>query len=302
VKQGGKCLVIIDDAHFLYGPNGHASAARLIHLIDGWTDGQMKDSKGFWGIAMTPLQKYDDLIQNNPSRRRRFERYDMTVLSGGRLRAVVDEILDEWEERLGIAIPEDVRDRVVEIMAHPANDMANPYASLNLLDRIQASLPPMEKTMTRNDLHYTFARLHRLNLAEVAQWTLYSHVQESILAELAERFPFLSEKGPNLIPYLSLQILNAWKQGDQSLAILPPDPDGQDSDGRRRVIPETFIEKTLQYLYEKVDANPLQVHSAQGIIADMRNGDRGDRQHRLAGVKKLPAAPSVSERRPAANA
>jgi hypothetical protein len=161
----------------------------------------------------------------------------------------------------------------------------------------------MEKKMTRDDLHYTFARLHRLSMPEVAQWTLYAHVQESILAELAERFPFLPEKGPKLIPYLSLQILNAWKQGDQSLMLLPQEEDGQDADGpRRRVIPETFIEKTLQYLYEKVDANPLQFHSAQGIIADMRNGDRGDRQHRQAGVKKLPAAPSVSERRPAASA
>jgi ATP-dependent Clp protease ATP-binding subunit ClpA len=297
-KDGGRCLVIIDDAHFLFGPNGHASAARLIHLIDGWTDGQMKDSKGFWSIAMTPIQKYDELIQEIPSRRRRFERYDMPVLSGGRLLAVVDEILNEWEDKIGITIPHDVRDRVVELMAHPANDMANPYASLNLLDRIQASMTPSEKTMTIRDLHRSFARLHKLSEAEVAQWSLYPGVLKAIQEELAERFEFLTRDAPKLIPFLATKILAAWKQSDQSMVEI-----SEEEGERQRAIPEHFIEDTLQTLYAAVDADPLKFHGAQELISAMRGGqDKGPRQLRQKNVKRLPSGPSSSERRPAANA
>ncbi|HEX5035594.1 MAG TPA: AAA family ATPase [bacterium] len=295
-KSGGKCLVIIDDAHFLYGPNGHASAARLIHLIDGWTDGQMKDLKGLWGIAMTPIYKYDELIQPIPSRRRRFERYDMTVFSGGRLLAVVDEILDEWEDKLGIRIPKDVRDRVVELMSHPANDMANPYASLNLLDRIQAAMPPLERTMTVQDLHRSFARVYKLPEAEVAMWALYPHILKSIEEELRERFPSLL---PRLITSVAKKVLADWKRGDQSF--LPAkNADGTVVKDGPLIIPEYFIEGAIGDLYAAIENNPLNFQ-AQDLMKQMKAEDNGNRLHRRSNVKQLPSASPASERR-AANA
>jgi hypothetical protein len=299
-KAGGKCLVIIDDAHLLYGPNGHSSALRLIHMIDGWTDGQMKDTNGLWGIAMTPLYKYEELIENIPSRRRRFERYDMPVLSGGRLLAVIDEILDEWESRLNLRIPQGVRDRVVELMAHPANDLANPYASLNLLDRIQAAMPQLERTMTVADVHRSFARVYKLSESEIAQWALYPNVLKSIEDELRERFAFLAHTAPRVLTMLGKKILNDWKQSDQTF--LPArNADGSVQADGPLTIPEYFIENAIAALYVTIENNPLNFQ-AQDLLKQMRSEDTGTRLHRKSNVKQLPTAGPASERRAVANA
>lgn len=284
VKQGGRCLVIIDDVHFLYGPNGHASAARLIHLIDGWTDGQMKDNKGLWGVAMAPLQRYEDLIETVPSRQRRFERYDMPVLAGGRLRAVVDETLAEWEGRLKISIPETVRDRAMELMHHPKNKMANPYAILNLLDRVSGDMAVGE-TMTRDALNRSFARLHRLSYPEVAQWGLYADVERSIHEELTARFGFLNEMAPQLIPAMAKNILKDWKNGNQTLLA---------AEGEKlRQLPESFIENGIAQVYDAISRSPINLQ-ANTLMRAMRERDAGGRHIRNSnGVKRLPvAAPS----------
>jgi len=285
-RGGGRCLVIIDDVHYLYRPNGFASASRLIHLIDGWTDGQMKDNKGLWGIAMTPLAVYEELFAPNASRARRFERYDMTVFSGGRLRSVVDETLGEWETRLQIKIPEPVRDRAMELMLHDNNKMANPYALLNLLDRVASGMTPGQ-TMTIASLNQSFARLHRLSPNEVALWSIYKDVERSILEELKARFGTVSTMPPHFLPSLANIILGLWKSGDQRL-------------GHQKQVSETYIVSGLKGMYDAIAQQPARL-DAHALMSAMKKEDKGSRAQRSANVSHLRSPDMATDHRAAAN-
>ncbi len=292
VKDGGKCLVIIDEVQYLYEPNGHASAARLIHNIGGWTDGQMQHNKGLWGVAMAPSEKYKTLIHANASRRRRFEEFPMRVLSGGQLRVLVDEMMAEWETSRNITIPADVRDRAVELMKHPKNDLANPYAVLNLQDRVQADMNPGE-TMTRADVDRSFARLFRLDESEIAHWTIYPQVLKSIQDEFQERFPFLKDVAPQVLVVLAMRALTDWKLGDQTLV--------SQSKPNQPMVPERFLEGSLAQVYQAIESQPFNLR-ARELMTEMRVKDTGGRDLRKSNVRKLPVAPTASEALPAATA
>jgi hypothetical protein len=305
VKNGGKCLVLIDEAHLLYEHNGHASAARLIHQITGWTDGQMQHNKGLWALAGMRDSKYDGLVRKkatqpkNISFARRFERFDMPILSGGPLRALVEEVTGEWEERARIKIPSEVRDRAVELMAHPANELANPYAVLNLLDRVQAAMQPGE-VMDRRTLDRNFANLHRLGESEVAQWSLYEEIKKSIKKELEERFNIrhailkagytkdLDEEAPLLAKFAN-SIFNAWLQSDQRLIR---------AENESPMIPEVFIEQGVENLYSGIEAQDKN-KPAQDLRREMRAADKGPRLHRTNRVAHIS---TPQGHRPAANA
>ena len=64
---------------------------------------------------------------------------------------------------------------------------------LQPIDRVASNMTAGQ-VMPLNEINQSFARLHRLLPAEVAQWTLYADVERTIREELSARFKFLTQK------------------------------------------------------------------------------------------------------------
>jgi hypothetical protein len=175
-------------------------------------------------------------------------------------------------------------------MAHPANELANPYAVLNLLDRVQAAMRP-GAVMDRRTLDRNYANLHRLDESEIARWSLYNEIKKSIKKELEERFNIrqailkagytrdLDEEAPLLTKFAN-SIFNAWLQSDQRLIRIEDEPP---------LIPEAFIDQGVENLYAGIEAQDKN-KPAQDLRREMRDADKGPRIHRANRVAHIPTS------------